>query len=731
MFEVDLRTGELRKHGLRLRLPSQSFQVLRLLLEHPGELVTREELRAKLWPADTFVDFDHGVNAAVNRLREALGESAESPKFVETLPRRGYRFIVPVDSNSVSEQSTPISSATAASCSEPNGGVRDISEMIPVTASRPRLPITRFVLTLVGVAVVTVILLLLFLPRPRPHSQSDAVTVIPITTYPGFEAAPSFSPDGNQIAFAWSREGLNFDVYVKQIGQESAVQLTHRPATFLIPAWSPDGRFIAFARRGKDDNDTGIYLLPALGGSERKLADATLGGYWPLYQLNWSPGGKWLAFSKEDAPAAKVDSTSPQHGHIHSLNVETVEQRVLADPSPDCTSSLEPAFSPDGKYLASVCMLTDGINKIYVQSPQGGRAREVALVKGSEGFGSGFLEGLAWAADSQSLLYSSGGHLWRVPVAGGKPEKLPFAQDTQTPAVARAGNRLAYAQVNFPANIWRLELTSPTKPAGPATRVISSSRGEWNPQVSPDGRYIAFVSPRSGNREIWVCDRDGSNPVQVTSFGGPLTGSPHWSPDSRRIIFDSRASGHAELYIVNADGGQLRRFSTGTPNASGPFWSANGRWIYFGTEQPYAIWKVPVEGGAAVRLTKEGRYDPKESADGTRVFYFVGEHEAANLSVQIWSVPSAGGDERRETEMTTDASWAPAQGGYFIDDNGSRSPGRLSFFNFATRHVQKLAELEGSAGFKGDLGISPDGRTIFYSQMDKIVADIMLVEGFR
>src|SRR5246127_4712435 len=92
-FEADLQTQELRKHGVRLRLPGQSFQVLRMLLERPGSLVTREELQKTLWPSDTFVDFDHSLNAAVNRLREALGDSADEPSLIETLPRRGYRFI--------------------------------------------------------------------------------------------------------------------------------------------------------------------------------------------------------------------------------------------------------------------------------------------------------------------------------------------------------------------------------------------------------------------------------------------------------------------------------------------------------------------------------------------------------------------------------------------------------------------------------------------------------------
>jgi DNA-binding winged helix-turn-helix (wHTH) protein len=102
VFEADLRSGELRKHGIKIKLHHQPFQVLAMLLEHPGEVVTREELKSKLWPLDTFVDFDVGLNSAVKKLRDALGDSAEIPRYVETLPRRGYRFI-----GSLSDASTP------------------------------------------------------------------------------------------------------------------------------------------------------------------------------------------------------------------------------------------------------------------------------------------------------------------------------------------------------------------------------------------------------------------------------------------------------------------------------------------------------------------------------------------------------------------------------------------------------------------------------------------------
>jgi Tol biopolymer transport system component len=354
-----------------------------------------------------------------------------------------------------------------------------------------------------------------------------------------------------------------------------------------------------------------------------------------------------------------------------------------------------------------------------VQTPDGKHAREVAGATSSEGF-----TGIAWAADSQSLLYSSDLHLWRVPLAGGKPEKLLFAQDVASPAVARTGNRLAYAQVSNSSSIWRLELGSQAKPAGPATKLISSSRGDRDPHVSPDGKYIAFLSGRSGSPEVWVCDRDASNLVQLTFFGGSRIGRTSWSPDSRRIVFDLRASGNAELYIVNGDGGAPRRFPTGTKNASNPFWSADGHWIYFNTERPESIWKAPVEGGAAVRLTGEGGDWPQESVDRTRVLF----RKSEGGHLQVWSASVNGGDELPVTEMTSQG-WVPARSGiYFID--GSPPHFSLGYFDFVARHARKIADLPGLFIVWGPT-LSPDGHTVLFTGREHSESDIFLVEGFR
>ena len=217
-YEVDLRSGELRKNGLKVRLTGQPFQILTILLERPGELVAREELQKRLWPGDTFVDFDSGLNAAVNRVREALGDSAENPRFVETLPRRGYRFIgqveAPPRANSTESQ--------AAVKGQRNGNAGRAWK--------------------IGIAAGSVILLAAFgLLVPtiarrflRP-SQPQLLEALPLTALPGQEISPSFSPDGSQVAFGWNGEnhGAGFDLYVKVIGTDKPLRLTNHPAPWL------------------------------------------------------------------------------------------------------------------------------------------------------------------------------------------------------------------------------------------------------------------------------------------------------------------------------------------------------------------------------------------------------------------------------------------------------------------------------------------------------------------
>ena len=208
-FTLDGRSGELRNGPTRLKVPDQSIAVLQALLERPGELVTREALRDRLWGPDTFVDFEAGLNAAVRRLREALNDSADTPRYVETLPRRGYRFIAPVDGG-VGRPAQP--SALRRSRSAPR--LRPPRLPRPCRAGRVRLRhvvLAIFALALIGAALWAGL-------RAEQCRAPSAARPVPITRFPGLELDPAMSPAGNFVAFAWEGEsGDNFDIYVRSI----------------------------------------------------------------------------------------------------------------------------------------------------------------------------------------------------------------------------------------------------------------------------------------------------------------------------------------------------------------------------------------------------------------------------------------------------------------------------------------------------------------------------------
>jgi len=552
-----------------------------------------------------------------------------------------------------------------------------------------------------------------YLLRPRLQKQLDTLTITPFTTYPGYEVTPSFSPDGNQIVFAWDGGGNNAGgLHIKQVGNEKALLITS--LGWHAPTWSPDGRSIAFAQCTKDVSE--IYLVSPLGGPERKLTETKACG--DISSLGWTSDSKWLAFSDYDE---KLDSTT-LGAHTYLLDLETLERHVLPHPAPDCTVSFMPAFSPDGKSLALACMITLGVGKIYVQPAQGGAAHEVAPL-------SGRVAGIAWTPDSKSLIYGVNSTLWRVQADGGKPEELPFGHNAGAPAVARSGNRLAFQQSVSSSDIWRLDLVSPSKAKGAAVKLISSSRMQISPRISPDSQRIAFASTRSGSEEIWLGNSDGSNPVQLTFFRGALTGTPRWAPDSRRIVFDSRVTGHPQLYVVDANGGPPRRLATGTLDAADPFWSSDGHWIYFDTENPRGMWKVPAEGGTAARLTNDSGGLPQESADGKRIYYIRGTN-----ALEVWWVSADGGTGQRLEDMPTLAEadqFAPSRNGvYFLDT--TTNPTMIKLFDPDGRTIQRVAALRGEVvGWGSGLNVSNDGRTLLYGRKDEGGSDIMLVEGFR
>lgn len=727
-FELDLRSGELRKRGLKVKLQEKPFQILSILLTQPGEVVTREELREALWPPDTFVDFDHSIGSAINKLREALGDAAASPRFIETLPRHGYRFIGQVERPNAALPSKAIEEACAVRpghelrvvpAAPPPSSASAKAVYTPGSASdRPR---RKALVYIAGALFAALALAIGGLVRPSllRKTTPPPIKIVPLTSLPGIESAPSFSPDGNQVAFVWGGEKEdNRDIYVKVIGTESVLRLTTNPAVDRVPAWSPDGRYIAFHRHTRSED--GIYLVPALGGPERKLYSLSMAGLAGWERLDWSPDGKSLAFC-ETMPGDNLV-------RISVLSVDTLERRALTTPPASTVfGDRFPRYSPDGQTIAFVRGFSAAISDLCLVSAAGGEPRRLMT--------NSVVDGLAWTPEGTHLIYSgyragvSG--LWKVSVDRGEVERLPMSTDNDSlPALSRDGRRLAYVRAFADQNIWRYEASPIPGNTARSTRLIASTMLDVGPQYSPNGKRIAFVSARSGNCcEIWASESDGSKPVQLTHFGGPMAGTPRWSPDGNQIVFDCDATGKGDIYVMKAEGGQPRRLTTERSNEFAPSWSRDGRWIYFASNRTgtWQVWKIPAEGGKAVQVTKKGGFAAFESYDGNTLYYAKGQSVPG-----LWKVPVQGGEESLILRQLRGTLWGywdlTREGIYFY--NGDT--GGIEFYSFATHKITRIiTPLKPPYTEYPGFSVSPDGRWILYTQVDTVSSDIMLVENFR
>ena len=568
----------------------------------------------------------------------------------------------------------------------------------------------------ISVLVVAAILAV-WLLRGRDMQPEQTIHAVPLTTYPGSQDWPSFSPDGSQVAFSWDgAKQDNFDIYVKSVSPGPPRRVTHDPAMDTAPAWSPDGNSIAFLR-ASDPGKSAVVLVPPQGGPERVVGEVSR--FEPMNEgLGWSPDSKWLVVA--DRPPNEAPG-------LWLISPDTAERRRLTTAPDEGPSSGDfvPRVSPDGRMLAFRRLVERNSSALFIL-PLGSTMRPTGeprrLTQDNQ-----VIDGLTWSPDSRDLVFSSGDpgnvRLFRMTTSGATPKRLTEQGEILNLTISERSHRLVFAQSRREMDIYRVALSGGGGDARDPVPLIASSRLERYPSYSPDGKKIAFVSLRSGNWQLWVADSDGMNSGQLTSFESGEVAFPAWSPDGRQIGFVSNAEGRELAYSVDAAGGKPRRLDALGANVWNWKWSRDGRWILFLSSRSggQQLWRIPAAGGPSEELTHQGAATFTQSLDGKRIYYV----RPGGIS----SVPLQGGAEHEVVTSDVEPGTIAVNrfGLYFHARSSVTTNGDLMFYRFPAGPVIKVAGVKMRYG----LSASPDGRWLVFTKLTSTGSDLMLVDNFR
>ncbi|OVE80076.1 hypothetical protein BVY01_00865 [bacterium I07] len=563
------------------------------------------------------------------------------------------------------------------------------------------MPVSIFSILILTVGIVLVV-------KPFSKTTMLPMRTVPFTSSPGDESEPAFSPDGNQIAFRWKKEGSEYyNLYVKIIGTVESDRITDYQGNDSSPVWSPDGKSLAFIR--SSEGVEYIYKVPARGGSERKLIDKP----WDrIRNLCWTMDNKFIVLS------ARESNDSPYC--IYRIALETMEIKKITSPPKQYSGDSRCAVSSNNKQIAFLRDMSTYAGDIYVVPIGGGMPEPVTSLNS-------WIRGLTWR-NNREIIFSSdhaGIHnLWKLSTSEKIVEQVASSSSwLLNPTISNQGNHLAYEERNWDTNIHQVDLLQ--KIRSDPTIINPSTHVDAAAQFSPDGNQITFMSNRSGSWEIWVCDKEGNNSTSLTNFGGPLTGTPKWSPDGRMVAFDSRYEGQVDVFVANVEGGSPKRITFSESGDRVPCWSADGRWIYFASDrnEKNQIWKISATGGDAVQVTSGGGFAPQVSFDGDWIYY------TRSRTSEIWKIPSEGGSEIMVSNVVVHWSiWDLTKEGIYHFYNVDKIV-KLGFLDFSTGLVEEILDIGEERVSAPE--ISPNGRWLIYEQEDQSNRDIVIVENFR
>lgn len=729
--------NRIQREDEEVQLEPKVMEVLLCLAKRPGKTVTKERFMEEVW-RETIVT-DDVLSRCISQLRKVFDDDPQDPSYIETIRKTGYRLVASVERP---ESTTPVSSG-------PNGA--------PATAlwAKVEAPIQRFLQTvqanvpeavwrhtfgrfsqrtrgvvLVGVLGILLVSGLVFWTSMGGARGGDApISALSFTSFPGEEFDPSLSAPGHKVAFAWRKpDSPHQNIYLMQRGAEQPLQLSADSTTDWSPTWSPDGRFVAYVQ--DDEGRDQISIIPSIGGQASQTLTLR---HRDIQSIAWMPdtSDRTLVVSAQRRPH-RAFALSLHHPDTDSL-------APLTKPPSWSTGDVDPAPSPDGSRIAFVRGTVQGVENIFVVPTSGAPPTQITT-------DSTTIDGLAWSADGSDILYAAerGGvwGLWRVSADGGSPSLIRSASTGTRfshPTLSPQSNRLVYTQGSAQLDLWKLNRSTQYENYT-ATPLLSSTREDTHPSISPNGKRIAFVSDRSGTSEIWVAQADGSSPNRLTDLGGPTIHAVQWSPTGKRLCFVARRNGQSDLHVLPASGGTPSRLTKAPSEDLVPRWSRDGRWVYFSSNRTgiWEVWRVRAAADThrVQQVTTGGAVAAQESRTDSTL-YFVRPDTAG-----IWRLPL----DTSRLPLTTDPSAFPINviGQFDPKDRRSWWVGRdglhflhrqskgalLAHFDLETRRILPLYEFPDWRPVQS-LAVGPGGEWFAYTHVVQRESDVMLVENFR
>jgi DNA-binding winged helix-turn-helix (wHTH) protein/Tol biopolymer transport system component len=676
LFELDLAAGQLTRQGVKLRLPQQPLQLLAMLLERPGEILTRDELRQRLWPADVFVDFDHGLNKSIQKLREALGDSAGSPRYIETIPRVGYRFIAPVS------QGNKFPPATM----EP-------APALPVSGPSTEAPSfqPRWWMWMLAMAAVAVCSLAFVYLSSRTHPA--AARFVKLTDFTDSASGPALSSDGKMLAFF--RGGSSFvsadAVYVKMLPNGEPRRLTDDARYKYALAFSPDDSQIAYTVM--QDQGFSTVIISTLGGD-------------PHLMLNNAAALTWLdtdhvLFSRiRSGLHLGVVSATVTGDHLRELYYPAHERSMdhYSFASPDRTSVLVVEMGTDGAW--EKCRL--------ISLAAGSPSRQVGPEGGCSAAG--------WSPDGAWMYFIADvdgqSHLWRQSFPYGQPQQITFGPTEEDGlAVERDGHSVITAMGVHESAIWLHDAHG--------ERSLSSEGQILNyppPVFTPGDQFLYFLTlhqATDSGPELWRLSL-------ATGTSEPVLPGIHMaafdiSPDGKQVVYSTEGrGGNFQLWIAPADrSAPPRQIGTG-----------NERWPHFGPDGEIVFLAIEGNTNYLERMTPDGLGRSKviplpihelQSVSPGRnwLVAVVIRPEGKTAIPSVMAIPLQGGEPRRLCRSYCVAVWA-SSGKYLylpVEASTQTSPGRSLAIPLGAAEALPALPADGIRPFS-DASVMPGAQSV-------------------